>query len=179
MREERFREDLFYRLRRVVLTVPPLRERPDDLPLLVEHFRRQVTARHRLAIEGVTPGAVRRLTVYRWPGNVRELEAVLEEAMILKGRGWLQSQDLTLQEPEENTLASTDSHEAVEATRQLGSRQQVALELARAHGVVTRSQLAAACGISGELARRELRALARLGLLQRTGQGRGTRYSPP
>ena len=181
MREERFREDLFYRLRRVVLTVPPLRERPEDLPLLVEHFRRQVNARHRLAIEGLTPGALRRLTAYRWPGNVRELEAVLEEAMILKGRGWLQPQDLTLQEPCAEGPAVQSSHARVVSQdhRQLGSRQQVALELARAHGAVTRSQLAAACGISGELARRELQALASLGLLRRAGAGRGTRYGPP
>jgi DNA-binding NtrC family response regulator len=179
MREERFREDLFYRLRRVVLTVPPLRERPEDLPLLVEHFRRQINSRHRLAIEGVTPGALHRLTAYRWPGNVRELEAVLEEAMILKARGSLQPQDLSLQGSEEETLASTNSPEGAETTRHLSSRQRVALELARAHGVVTRSQLAAACGISGELARRELQALAHLGLLRRSGHGRGTRYGPP
>jgi DNA-binding NtrC family response regulator len=176
MREERFREDLFYRLRRVVLTVPPLRERPEDLPLLIEHFRRQVNSRHHLAIDGVTPGAMRQLATYRWPGNVRELEAVLEEAMILKGRGWLQPQDLTLQEPEDVSSASTDSPEGIETTRPLGSRQRVALDLARAHGVVTRSRLAAACGISGELARRELHALVALGLLRRGGEGRGTRY---
>jgi len=179
MREERFREDLFYRLRRVVLTVPPLRERPEDLPLLVEHFRRQANARHRLAIEGLTSAALRRLAAYRWPGNVRELEAALEEAMILKGRGWLQPQDLTLQEAAEEAAASIESSEAADVTRQLGSRQRVALELVRAHGVVTRSQLAAACGISGELARRELQALVSLGLLRRAGHGRGTRYQSP
>jgi DNA-binding NtrC family response regulator len=177
-REERFREDLFYRLRRVVLTVPPLRERLEDLPLLVEHFRRHVNTRYRLAIEGATPGALRRLAAYRWPGNVRQLEAVLEEAMILKAQGWLQPQDLALQEPAEGTAVSTDSTKAAEDWRKLSSRQRVALELAHAHGAVTRSRLAAACGISGELARRELQALAHLGLLQRTGQGRGTRYGP-
>jgi DNA-binding NtrC family response regulator len=179
MREERFREDLYYRLRRVVLTVPPLRERPEDLPLLVEHVCRQVNARHRLAIEGVTPGALRRLATHRWPGNVRELEAVIEEAMILKRRGSLRPQDLTLQEPAEGPVASTGPTEGAEVTRKLGSRQRVALELAHAHGVVTRSQLAAACGISGELARRELQGLTRLDLLRRTGYGRGTRYGLP
>jgi two-component system response regulator AtoC len=176
IREGRFREDLFYRLRRVVLTVPPLRTRHEDLPLLVEHFRRRLNARHRLVIEGLTPGALRRLATHGWPGNVRELDAVLEEVMILKGRGWLRAEDLTLEEPAEDRPASTDPTQGAEATRRLGRRQRVALELARAHGAVTRSQLAAACGISGELARRELQALVSLELLRRVGKGRGTRY---
>jgi two-component system response regulator AtoC len=174
MREERFREDLFYRLRRVVLTVPPLRERLEDLSFLVEHVRRQVNDRHRLAIDGVTPGALRRLAAHRWPGNVRELEAVLEEAMILKSRGWLRPQDVSLEEAEES--ARLDCVEDTGAGRGLNHRQQVALDLARAHGTVTRGDLAAACRISGELARRELQALTRLRLLQRFGEGRGTRY---
>jgi DNA-binding NtrC family response regulator len=179
MREERFREDLYYRLRRVVLTVPPLRERSEDLPLLVEHFRRQFNARHRLAIEGVTPGAMRRLAAYRWPGNLRELEAVLEEAMILKVRGWLRPQDLTMEGDVENIAVLMSTAGTAEATRHLTRRQQVALELARAHGAVTRSQLAEASRISGELARRELQALVSLGLLRRGGEGRGTRYVLP
>jgi DNA-binding NtrC family response regulator len=177
MREERFREDLFYRLRRVVLTVPPLRERPEDLPLLIEHFRRQVNSRHRLAIEGVTTAAMRRLATYRWPGNVRELEAMLEEAMILKGRGWLQPQDLSIEAQAEGARVS--NAEGDESSRRLSPRQQIALELAHTHGAVTRSQLAGACGISGELARRELQTLASLRLLRRDGEGRGTRYRPP
>jgi two-component system response regulator HupR/HoxA len=177
MREERFREDLFYRIRRVVLTVPPLRERSEDLPLLIEHFRRQANARHRLAIEGLIPGALRRLGAHHWPGNVRELEAVLEEAMVLKGRGWLQPNDFSLEEPKEG--AGIGRAEEAQATHGLSHRQQVALELARAHGAVTRSQLAAACRISGELARRELQAITSVGLLRRTGQGRGIRYRLP
>jgi DNA-binding NtrC family response regulator len=178
MREERFREDLFYRLRRGVLTVPPLRERPENLPLLVEHFRRLFNARHRLAIEGVTPGALRRLTAYRWAGNVRELEAVLEEAMILKARGWLRPENLPLDAVPEGLAVAMGHVESGEPRHDLSGRQQVALELARAHGAVIRSQLAAACGISGELARRELQALVSLGLLRRAGAGRGTRYGP-
>ncbi len=137
MREERFREDLYYCLRRVVLTVPPLRERPEDLPLLVEHVRRQVNARHRLTIEGVTPGALRRLTVYRWPGNVRELEAVIEEAMILKVRGWLRPQDLSIHRKEDDIAVTTGPAATTEASRHLGRRQQVALEIVHAHGAVT------------------------------------------
>ena len=176
MREERFREDLYYRLRRVVLTVPSLRERAEDLPLLVEHFRRRVNAHHHLAIEGVTPGALRRLTAYRWPGNVCELEAKLKEAMILKARGWLRPEDFTHGDVTGRTGVVAGQGESGELGHGLSGRQQVALKLTRTHGTVTHSQLAAACQISGELARQELEALARLGLLRRTGQGRGTRY---
>jgi DNA-binding NtrC family response regulator len=131
-----------------------------------------------MAFSQPTFGAMRRLAAYRWPGNVRELEAMLEEAMILKRRGWLRSEDLALQEPVGGPSAS-DSTEGAEQARQLGSRQRVALELVRAQGVVTRSQPAAGCGISGELARRELQALVSLGLLHRAGEGRGTRYGVP
>jgi DNA-binding NtrC family response regulator len=77
-----FREDLYYRLREVVLPVPPLRERLEDVPLLVEHGRRRFNARYGLAIEGVTRAAARALRAHAWPGNVRELEAVLREAMV-------------------------------------------------------------------------------------------------
>jgi DNA-binding NtrC family response regulator len=179
MREERFREDLFYRLRRIVLTVPPLRERAEDLPLLVEHFRRHVNSRYRVAIEGVTSDAMRRLATYRWPGNVRELEAVLEEAMILTARGWLRPENLALDAVPESPGVAIGNVESGEPRYDLSDRQQVALKLAHTHGTVTRSQLAAACRISGELARRELKALVFLDLLRRTGQGRGTRYDPP
>jgi two-component system response regulator GlrR len=66
-----FREDLYYRLREVVLRIPSLRERPEDLPLLVEHCRRRFNERYDLAIDGVTRAALRDLEVYAWPGNVR------------------------------------------------------------------------------------------------------------
>jgi hypothetical protein len=127
MREERFREDLFYRLRRVVLTVPHLRERPEDLPLLIEHFRRQVNARHRLAIEGLTSTALQRLAAYRWPGNVRELQALLEEAMILKGRGWLRPESLTLDETGESVGVAVSPVEGGQTVRGRAGRRQVAL----------------------------------------------------
>jgi two-component system response regulator HupR/HoxA len=77
-----FREDLYYRVRRVVLEVPPLRERRDDIPILVEHLRRAINARHGLTVEGVSSQVLARLEDYSWPGNVRELETVMEQAMI-------------------------------------------------------------------------------------------------
>ncbi len=79
----RFREDLFYRLDVVRVTVPPLRERREDIPLLVDHFLAQFRASLGKAVRGVADDALAKLVAYAWPGNVRELENVIERAVIL------------------------------------------------------------------------------------------------
>jgi DNA-binding NtrC family response regulator len=175
----RFREDLYYRLRRVVLMVPPLRARLDDVPLLVEHLRRQVNTRHGLAIESVRDDTLARLAAYPWPGNVRELEAVLEEAMLLRGRGPLRAEDLALPEPV--PAASGGTLPPVSAARRSGSAtcRDLALELAGASGGVSTGELARAAGVGLSLARRELGALVTRGELQRIGRGRAVRYARP
>jgi transcriptional regulator with PAS, ATPase and Fis domain len=78
-----FREDLFYRLNVVRLEVPPLRERPRDVPLLVDHFVAQLRGTLGKPVRSVSDDALERLVAYRWPGNVRELENVIERAVIL------------------------------------------------------------------------------------------------
>ena len=78
-----FREDLFYRLNVLHLALPPLRDRREDIPLLVAHFIDRMNARMGLSIEGMGPEAMRRLMEYDWPGNVRELENTIERAMVL------------------------------------------------------------------------------------------------
>jgi two-component system response regulator HydG len=83
VRERRFREDLYYRLNVITVHVPPLRERPEDVPLLAEHFLRIYAAKNNRQLEGFTREAVERLEAYRWPGNVRELENVVERAVVL------------------------------------------------------------------------------------------------
>jgi two-component system response regulator AtoC len=81
--EGRFREDLFYRLDVVRVTVPPLRERREDIPLLVDHFLVQFRASLGKNVRGVADDALAKLIGYAWPGNVRELENVVERAVIL------------------------------------------------------------------------------------------------
>ncbi|MBL8724534.1 MAG: sigma-54-dependent Fis family transcriptional regulator [Planctomycetes bacterium] len=97
VRAGQFREDLYYRLEVVTVHLPPLRERLDDLPLLVEHFLRAGNRRHdRLArpVRGVSRAALALLMAYPWPGNVRELENVVDRAFALGVGELLQAEDL-------------------------------------------------------------------------------------
>jgi two-component system response regulator AtoC len=81
--EGKFREDLFYRLNVLPLQLPPLRERKEDIPLLVDHFIHKYNEQHGLGTEGIAEDALAWLLEYSWPGNVRELENTIERAMIL------------------------------------------------------------------------------------------------
>ena len=83
MSEGRLREDLYFRINTVTLSIPPLRDRPEDIPLLAEHFLQTFKSRHTRAVDGIHPDAMRVLMRYRWPGNVRELEHVIERAVIV------------------------------------------------------------------------------------------------
>lgn len=85
--EGSFREDLYYRLRVLSLRLPPLRERKQDIPLLVDHLLRRSALRLGILAPDLAPGEMSRLTEYRWPGNVRELHNVLEEALVLMPQG--------------------------------------------------------------------------------------------
>jgi two-component system, NtrC family, response regulator PilR len=85
--EERFREDLYYRLSVIPIHLPPLRERREDIPLLVRSFLDRYTKAMDKKIDGIDPEAMRRLEVYDWPGNVRELENTIERAVALEGTG--------------------------------------------------------------------------------------------
>jgi formate hydrogenlyase transcriptional activator len=81
--EQKFRSDLYYRLKVFPITVPPLRERPEDIPLLVRHFAQKFSQRMKKRIETIPSEAMKALQAYHWPGNVRELENFVERAVIL------------------------------------------------------------------------------------------------
>jgi DNA-binding NtrC family response regulator len=83
VKEGKFREDLFYRLNVITIDLPPLRQRKNDIPLLVEHFAEKFAAENDKPLLRVTPEALRPLMDYNWPGNVRELENVIERAVVL------------------------------------------------------------------------------------------------
>jgi two-component system response regulator HydG len=83
VRAGRFREDLFYRLNVIPVNVPPLRDRRDDVPILVQHFLHLYADKNGKAIAGCTPAALEKMVDYPWPGNVRELENAIERAVVM------------------------------------------------------------------------------------------------
>jgi two-component system NtrC family response regulator len=90
----RFRQDLYYRLNVVPLTLPPLRERREDLPMLVDHFAARAARRHALRVPRFPPTVLRRLIEHSWPGNVRELANVVERLILLAETGEVAERDL-------------------------------------------------------------------------------------
>jgi DNA-binding NtrC family response regulator len=83
VREGRFREDLYYRLNVITVELPPLRQRKEDIPLLVDFFLKKYAEENGRTVPRITPEALRPLMAYSWPGNVRELENVIERAVVL------------------------------------------------------------------------------------------------
>ena len=91
----KFREDLFYRLQVMPLTLPPVRERRGDIPLLTAYYVDRFNREFRKHVRGLTPAAGALVEQYQWPGNVRELRNALERAMLLTDREWLEPDDFT------------------------------------------------------------------------------------
>jgi DNA-binding NtrC family response regulator len=91
---QQFRDDLYWRLNVIPITLPPLRERLSDIPLLVAHFITHFNAEKKQQLTGITPEALHMLQSYHWPGNVRELENTMERIAILKGSGLIMPEDL-------------------------------------------------------------------------------------
>lgn len=92
----RFREDLFYRLSIIPLIVPPLRDRPEDIPLLAEHFFKTINARMKKNIQGFSSEALEQLINYSWPGNIRELRNSIERAVVLCTGSTILPEDLLI-----------------------------------------------------------------------------------
>jgi two-component system response regulator PilR (NtrC family) len=96
--EGRFRQDLFYRIHVIELPIPPLRERREDIPLLVEHFLDRIASQSRCPVPQLDPSALQRLLEHDFPGNVRELENILERALTLCEKSHILPADLRLPE---------------------------------------------------------------------------------
>jgi DNA-binding NtrC family response regulator len=88
-----FRADLYDRLSEIVLDVPPLRDRREDIPVLASHFLRTYASRHRVTVTSLAAEARRALHAYDWPGNVCELEKAVSRAVIYAIGGWIRIDD--------------------------------------------------------------------------------------
>jgi transcriptional regulator with GAF, ATPase, and Fis domain len=86
VRQHRFRDDLFYRLNVIPITLPPLRNRPGDIPLLIRHFLKTFRRSMNCVTQDFSPEALRLLSSYSWPGNIRELRNLVERTLVLNGR---------------------------------------------------------------------------------------------
>ena len=94
IKRKRFREDLFYRLNVITIDIPPLRERREDIPLLINHFLKIYQKKNNKRIDGISEEAQDIMTGYRWPGNVREIKNVIERAVVLTQDSIITQKDL-------------------------------------------------------------------------------------
>jgi len=145
----KFRQDLLFRLNTVEVRLPPLRERPEDVPLLASHFGRRHAARYRKRITGFAVDAMQALRAHPWPGNVRELDHAVERAVLLAEGDVIRARDLALGAPADGAAALEQmSLEEVE-------RVLVQKALSRAGGNV--SEAAKALGLSRSALYRRLK----------------------
>jgi two-component system response regulator HydG len=125
--EGRFRQDLFYRLNVVTLRVPPLRERPEDIPLLAEHFLERINQRSQVR-RRLSAGALERLMGHAFPGNVRELENLVEQAAALAEGEELTQDDFPLSAPSDKPLPSKPEPGLVSLSTAVSFAERVAIE---------------------------------------------------
>ena len=106
--DDKFREDLYYRLNVVSITIPPLRERKEDIPDLVSYFLKKFNREFKKGLVGITPSAMEKIASYGWPGNVRQLENVLKRAMVLCQGEWILEDHLLFEKGWENREAEEE-----------------------------------------------------------------------
>ncbi len=97
--EKTFREDLFYRLNVIPIHIPPLRERKEDIPLLINHFLQEFNKELGKGVEGFSPAAIQKMMTYQWPGNIRELKNKVKQAMVLTRNNVITAEDLFFHVP--------------------------------------------------------------------------------
>ena len=97
--DKSFREDLFYRLNVIPVHIPPLRERKEDIPLLINHFLTEFNKELGKVVEGFSPAAIQKMMTYQWPGNIRELKNKVKQAMVLTRNNVITAEDLFFHVP--------------------------------------------------------------------------------
>lgn len=150
-KEGTFREDLYYRINVVKLILPPLRERRDDIPMLVDHFVEHYANLQGKQIDGVSEAAMAALMAYDYPGNIRELQNAVEHAFVLCGEGLIQPRHLP------GHLRSDESHAAVPSERTLRDVERDTLIAALRSHRYNRAQAARELGIHKTTLYRKIR----------------------
>jgi len=168
----RFRRDLYHRLNVVQIAVPPLRDRPDDIPLLANHFLRRFARKAPRPVRGISPPAMTYLSKYEWPGNVRELENTIERAVVLGASEYLEPEDLPevlLDAAHTPVTALPRFHEAVRAAK----TQTVVDAFRESHGNYT--ETARLLGLHPNYLHRLIRHLNLKSILEGIGPAEGNR----
>jgi two-component system response regulator AtoC/two-component system nitrogen regulation response regulator NtrX len=119
MEKENFRQDLYYRLKVIDVLLPPLRERREDIPVLVEHYIREFSARHNKKVEGIDSDSLKQMMDFHWPGNIRQLVNILERAVVLASGPVVKKEDL----PEDLNLRSRFSESFLDELMHLPFKQ--------------------------------------------------------
>jgi two-component system, NtrC family, response regulator HydG len=119
VKEGKFRQDLLYRINTVEIHVPPLRERLEDLPLLVNHFLTEYCQKYKMPQKRITESTMKRLEKHNWPGNIRELQHAVERAVILGENKVLESGDFFLSQ------ADTGEHGGLPDTMNLSETEKI------------------------------------------------------
>jgi DNA-binding NtrC family response regulator len=162
MRAGRFRQDLYYRLNVVTITMPPLRLRPGDVPLLARYFVAKFTTEIGKESKAVTPAALQKLVLYEWPGNVRELENVIQRSVVMSQNAMIDGHEIVL--PQSAVSTGVESFQALKAIAIADFEQQFIKKLL----LSTSGNISKASHVSG-LDRRGLQRLIQKGKLDARG----------
>jgi two-component system nitrogen regulation response regulator NtrX len=134
-----FREDLFYRLNVIPFSVPPLRERREDIPLLADHFLREFTTAYGRKPKELTPEAYAVLSEYRWPGNVRELKNLIERIVIMNPQVRVDARHIPIDAARRQQDRSPDRPGSLQEVREAAEREYILKKLDETGGNVTRA----------------------------------------
>jgi two-component system response regulator PilR (NtrC family) len=174
-----FRQDLYYRLNVIQVRMPPLRERREDVPLMVNHFVRKFSAEHGQPITGVDPAAMSALTAYNFPGNVRELENLVERAVTLAVDGRITADALPELSPRPAPAAGVPELPAIgfDLERELESFERGIMLKALERTDGNRTEAARLLGISFRSMRYRMSKLGISGADSDTGEGPGGAFA--
>jgi len=143
-----FREDLYYRLNVMPISIPPLRERREDIPFLAEHFVQKLSKDLGSVAIGISEEAIQKLMQYHWPGNVRELENVIERSMVLAAQPVLSASDIRLDTAPRAHRTSSNSEYAIPDGMTLDEYEQAIIRDALRRAVNNKSQAARMLGLT-------------------------------